>query len=81
LKPEVALRNLLEIMKDSAADSQYQTDSVLYRAQRWLHQTQGAQLVASFTTARMRTHALSTDHYATVAELAEQCPHEYGPAV
>ncbi|MCF8277000.1 MAG: T9SS type A sorting domain-containing protein [Flavobacteriales bacterium] len=82
LKPEIALRDVLEIMIDNAADQQYATDSILYRAQQWLQQVQGVESVQTATpSALVRTRTLNAEQYATVAELAEQCPYEYGPAV
>lgn len=81
LKPEVALRDLLELMADNATDEQYVTDSLVYRAQQHLQNIQGMESVEAVEPVLIRTHTLSSDQYATVAELAEQCPYEYGPAV
>jgi hypothetical protein len=81
LKPELALRELLGIMADNAADEQYVTDSVLYRAQQHLQNNLGMELVETVGPAITRASRLNEDQYATVAELAEQCPYEYGPAV
>ena len=81
LKPEVALRDLLQIMADNAANERYATDSVLYRAQQHLQNNVGIELMAAAEPMLIRDPMLNEDQYATVAELAEQCPYEYGPAV
>jgi hypothetical protein len=46
-----------------------------------LQNIQGMESVEAVEPVLIRTHTLSSDQYATVAELAEQCPYEYGPAV
>jgi hypothetical protein len=81
LKPEVALRELLQLMANNATEEQYVTDSLVYRAQQHLQNNLGMELSQAVDPVLVRNRTLSAGQYATVAELAEQCPYEYGPAV
>ena len=80
LKPERALQNLLQIMVDNVTHEQYSIDTVLYQAQQHLQNLLGTDF-QELPEPEMRIRKLNQEQYATVAELAEQCPYQYGPAV